>query len=650
MPRNTTATAGDAAPHTADFGDITFKDAGTYVFTITETHAGETIDGVTYAADPVTVMYAVGKENGVLSVTGTTYTPENRTFTNVYSASGSLELTAKKALAGRTLEDGAFSFLLEGNGENQEKSNVGETVTFDALAYDESDIGKTYTYTVKEKIPNPEPAGYTYDRSEYAVKVSVDVDPDDASKLIATPSITKVKDADGTAIASEEQTAIETMSFSNLYEAEGQAELSAKKAENAALGAREFSFMLTDAGGTEIGTKTGITQGGTAVFAAIRYTLDDVGEHTYRILEVIPDDAVNADGRTYAESKENSAITGPWTKEGVEYDSTVHTITVTVSDAGNGTLEVLYGGEGTFIVPEFVNGYDAEGEAVFHGTKSIEGRHFREGDRFTVKVIGTDHAPMPGTTAAGSEYTKEFTLTAEDAAANGTGYEYALDSIRYSLSDIPSGELFKVFTYTVTESAQTMEGIAATDDTVYTVTVKISDNGDGTLAVEKSADCDSLDFMNEQIHEIHLLKVNRNNHDTKLPGATFQLKRLDGDAYSDYGDPKITPDSGRLTWSGLPVGDYEIVETEAPDGYDKLTKPIRFSIDPVTGGITPDSGNDDSFVTWQPSAFTFVVENKPGALLPMTGGPGTAGIRAIGAMLALAALALLLKRRRSAKE
>ena len=48
-------------------------------------------------------------------------------------------LTATKALTGTTLADGAYSFTLTGNGENQSKSNVGTEVTFDTLTYTQGD-------------------------------------------------------------------------------------------------------------------------------------------------------------------------------------------------------------------------------------------------------------------------------------------------------------------------------------------------------------------------------------------------------------------------------------------------------------------------------------------------------------------------------
>ena len=42
-------------------------------------------------------------------------------------------------------------------------------VVFDALTYDQSDIGKTYTYTLKET--NEGKAGYTYDSKIYTITV-----------------------------------------------------------------------------------------------------------------------------------------------------------------------------------------------------------------------------------------------------------------------------------------------------------------------------------------------------------------------------------------------------------------------------------------------------------------------------------------------
>jgi LPXTG-motif cell wall-anchored protein len=51
-------------------------------------------------------------------------------------------------------------------------------------------------------------------------------------------------------------------------------------------------------------------------------------------------------------------------------------------------------------------------------------------------------------------------------------------------------------------------------------------------------------------------------------------------------------------------------------------------------------------VTYQADDNAFQVGNQPGKPLPVTGGPGTTPLAALGALLTLAAVAILLRKRR----
>jgi len=88
--------------------------------------------------------------NGVLVATPT-YSAD-KIFNNTYTASGSVTLAATKALAGRTLTAGEFSFQLkQGTTVLQTKTNALDgIITFDAIPYTQADIGQTYTYTIVE--------------------------------------------------------------------------------------------------------------------------------------------------------------------------------------------------------------------------------------------------------------------------------------------------------------------------------------------------------------------------------------------------------------------------------------------------------------------------------------------------------------------
>lgn len=81
---------------------------------------------------------------------------------------------------------------------------------------------------------------------------------------------------------------------------------------------------------------------------------------------------------------------------------------------------------------------------------------------------------------------------------------------------------------------------------------------------------------------------------------------------------------------GLAYGDYYLVETKAPDGYNKLAEPTKFTVDETSHG-------EDKAIT---------VENTTGFALPETGGVGTRWFMLGGLALMIGACAVALGRKK----
>lgn len=118
--------------------------------------------------------------------------------------------------------------------------------------------------------------------------------------------------------------------------------------------------------------------------------------------------------------------------------------------------------------------------------------------------------------------------------------------------------------------------------------------------------------------------------------------------------------AGKFKISGLGWGEYELVESKAPDGYDLDATSHKFRIGPLEGGnIAGDWYASDNFNTTGTSAYnaetSFTVsggsiENRPGVILPATGGEGDSWIYATAMAVALigvvaAGMALKVRRR-----
>ena len=144
-----------------------------------------------------------------------------------------------------------------------------------------------------------------------------------------------------------------------------------------------------------------------------------------------------------------------------------------------------------------------------------------------------------------------------------------------------------------------------------------------------------------------------------LTGAEFTLQKKQADGtYKDIAVVK-NAEGTTFTFSGLDDGEYKLVETTTPSGYNDIDD-IEFEIIAThTNGDTPVlenlNGNKISgeitFAsnTADGSLSANVINNK-GAELPSTGGMGTTIFYVVGSILVLAAVVLLVTKKRMSGE
>ena len=155
---------------------------------------------------------------------------------------------------------------------------------------------------------------------------------------------------------------------------------------------------------------------------------------------------------------------------------------------------------------------------------------------------------------------------------------------------------------------------------------------------------------------------------TPLAGATFNLlnangevikfSKVDGTEFPTYvvdseGTADITTDTtGKFFIIGLDEGKYELEETDAPDGYNKLAANIDvvigsdYNYDNLTATYHFVETIDDVETEVEPT--TIEVENKTGGLFPETGGIGTTIFTVVGIAIMLAAAVILVSKKRMA--
>lgn len=266
---------------TVTFPAIDYTKAGEYKYTVAEQEGD--LSHVTYDA---TVHHAVVKvmDNAGKLDAAVTYDVDKAnapTFTNTYTAKGSVELTATKIVAvapGFThdtkLKGGEYTFELkdaDGKVLGTTTNKADGTVKF-TRKFTLSNLGgaasKDFTYTIAEK-PGTEP-GMVYDTHALIYKVTVA--DDGTGSLTATPQVT-----------SGDKT------FTNTYHPkETSVTLKAtKRFTGGELAGGDFTFQLLDKDGNVIQTVQNDKDGKVA-FQAISY--DTPGDHDYTIKEVAGND------------------------------------------------------------------------------------------------------------------------------------------------------------------------------------------------------------------------------------------------------------------------------------------------------------------------------------------------------------------------
>lgn len=168
------ATGTNSADGSVALSPITYTKPGTHSYMLREVGGGTHKAGVEYDGSVFAVTTTVTDNgNGTLSVAHKVDNDANAVgFTNSYApAATSVTLGASKVLNGKSLEDGEFSFVLEGEDGTQltAGNDVNGMVVFPAIQYSEAG---TYQYTLSE-VKGSE-TGVTYDEAAYAVTVAVE--------------------------------------------------------------------------------------------------------------------------------------------------------------------------------------------------------------------------------------------------------------------------------------------------------------------------------------------------------------------------------------------------------------------------------------------------------------------------------------------
>ena len=265
--------------------------------------------------------------------------------------------------------------------------------------------------------------------------------------------------------------------------------------------------------------------------------------------------------------------------------------------------------------------------------------------------------------------TANDTIILTDTMTNGLTFK-KIESVKagetdvaYTLNPAAPAEADKTFTITfakddvITNQGKTIvvTYTAFINGTVWTTgpnhsnTVKL-DYGNHYTSVLKRADVTTGWFYFD--------KVDGTTSGVKLPGAEFELQ-LEGTALdlvkenapqevyriAVEGDTETTK---KIVTSGhqiLVIGldsdlTYQLVETKAPTGYNKLETPVEIKVGSSVAKPYYGMQPDETFLG------LYKIENNKGTVLPSTGGMGTTILYVAGGIIVAAAIVLLITKRR----
>lgn len=476
------------------------EDTNNAVYTMTYTASENTVNGegasvlpenVTANASSFTITVTV-TDNGDGTLTPAVTYPEGTSslaFTNTYGVakvtlSGAKEITAADGLKPPTLKDvaGKFTFTLSSDegAPMPESTNTtnGETgnVAFGEITYLSSDMEgateseggtrtKDFYYTITESNTGDAVPGITNDSGTHQVKVHVE-------ENLTTGAMS----ATATPVVAEGETwthAGEVFHFVNTYSVvptdsvptdpsgdDGKGGISVTKTlTGRTLKEGEFGFSLLQHN-EETGEDEAVSYGtnaadGSVSLSAVNFSAP--GTYSYKLVEVVPEET-----------------------KGVTYSDAVYNVKATVADNGNGTLSVNWQ-----IVDE--NGKALDGDAAKKATfENAYSASMVDGDAAVVVAKKV----LEGAQLTNGQFSFELAdsegnvvrTAKNDAEGNVTfdGFTYTFDQM---VDDEDNHVTVKDFNYVVSEVNDGQKNVTY-DESKQGVTVRVTDDGEGTLTAE----------------------------------------------------------------------------------------------------------------------------------------------------------------------
>jgi LPXTG-motif cell wall-anchored protein len=289
----------------------------------------------------------------------------------------------------------------------------------------------------------------------------------------------------------------------------------------------------------------------------------------------------------------------------------------------------------------------------------VAGSNFDDASKKAIASVGTDLSFTATITVGKGAHDVVFTDTMTGMTFNTSSLKIDEAEVSPEVATVEATE--SAFTVTFTDAYINARNTTGESTIVLTYTGKVTaealtvDAANNTASVKTdngNENTSKVDVFNAKltVTKFDGKKTEDTADDSALEGAGFKLKNAEGKYYIKAADGSIswgeetaatevmanTGDGKNVAvFTGLGVGEYTLVESTVPAGYNKADdQPISVALSDVTGET----------LTLEKTAN---VINMAGSTLPSTGGMGTTIFYAIGAILVIGAGVVLVSRRRA---
>lgn len=563
------------------FDELTYKDAGTHYYKISEAAPENPEANIVYDNAAYIVKVDVTKDDTAAALTATaseykklvTGADGQTTTENVESVVFNNGIKVSTSFTGQKYVDGelestagAFSFTLTRTDDTYANALTGEdaysetvsndaagNITFTEINYD---TPGDYYYTISENVPEQQEANMYYDEAVYRAKVTVSKDGQVTVEKSVVPYDGYEGDDENTfePVEDDEFLIFNNYHFMTMSMDYALATITGTKTLTGGnLEAGEFRFGLYDSNGTLIDTKTNDASG-KITFRTIPYYT--AGTYSYTVKEI-------------NEQGENNV-------SDIEYDPSVYTVTVNVDENMDTSIT-----------------YIKNGTNVDNSSESVDGISFE--NKMSVTAAAIDPAVKKVLNNAELQ-PGEFTFQLFDENNNLIDTKKNTDNGSVLFDSIIFDEVGD-YNYTIKELIPSDPGQITYDDREIKVNVSVTkDDTTGNLEtaityLEDNAPTEEPTFVNiYNPISIRVQKTSKDGSKDPLKGATYALyKVLSGEGRDILIGTQISDENGYMTFENVEPGTYYFKEVSAPAGHtvdEYATKKFTVSADGTINQLT----------------------------------------------------------------